>query len=116
MARKQHDRRIHAAETFIEHVRARPGRWLYPQSSRVVKMRYDFGLQQIQVVFRDGTPWVYRDVPVQVWNSFRRSTSQGAFINRVLNDYPYHRGPSMFEEVGKGAWEEETYAEAFDQG
>lgn len=96
--------RIHSAETFTERVAARPGRWLFPTSSRVVKMRYDFGLNQIQVIFRDGTPWVYADVPVSVWNSFRRSTSQGQFINRVLNSYPYYRGPATWQEIGTSAW------------
>lgn len=61
-------------------------------SSRVVRARYDSGLQQVQVVFRDGTPWVYDGVPQNIWRNFRRSSSPGRYINRVLNGYPYWQG------------------------
>ena len=44
------------------------------------------------VVFRDGTPWEYENVPNNVWRNFRRVKSPGRFINRVLNNYDYHRG------------------------
>lgn len=44
------------------------------------------------VVFRDGTPWEYYDVPQQVWRNFRRVKSPGRFINRVLNNFDYGRG------------------------
>lgn len=44
------------------------------------------------VVFRDGTPWEYYDVPQNVWRNFRRVKSPGRFINRVLNNYDYGRG------------------------
>lgn len=70
----------------------RPGEWLPFQSSRVSQARYDSGLGQVHVVFRDGTPWVYDGVPRNVWNNFRRSSSPGKFINRVLNNYPYWQG------------------------
>lgn len=44
------------------------------------------------VVFRDGTPWEYYDVPQNVWRNFRRVKSPGRFVNRVLNNYDYGRG------------------------
>jgi hypothetical protein len=44
------------------------------------------------VIFRDGTPWEYYDVPPRVWRNFRRVKSPGRFINRVLNNYDYGRG------------------------
>lgn len=44
------------------------------------------------VIFRDGTPWEYEDVPQNVWRNFRRVKSPGRFINRVLNNFDYHRG------------------------
>lgn len=71
---------------------SRPGRWFPMSSSRVTEARYDSGLQQVQVVFRDGTPWVYDGVPVNEWRNFRRSASPGKYINRVLNNHPYWRG------------------------
>jgi hypothetical protein len=55
-------------------------------------MRYDYGLREIHVIFRDGTPWTYQGVDESVWNMFASSDSPGQFINNVLNGYPYHRG------------------------
>lgn len=71
---------------------ARPGRWVPMASSRVNSARYDPALEQVHVVFKDGTPWVYDGVPQNVWRNFRRSASPGKYINRVLNGYPYYRG------------------------
>lgn len=71
---------------------SRPGKWVSMSSSRVNAARYDSGLEQVQVVFKDGTPWVYDGVPQNVWRGFRRSASPGKYINRVLNGYPYYRG------------------------
>jgi hypothetical protein len=69
-----------------------PGEWVEMDSSRVNRARYDTGLQQVQVVFRDGTPWVYDGVPEDVWLSFRSSSSPGRYINNVLDSYPYWHG------------------------
>lgn len=75
---------------------SRPGAWLPFRSTRLVSARYDSGMSQIHVIFRDGTPWVYDQVPQNVWRNFRRSSlrgsSPGRFINRVLNSYPYFEG------------------------
>lgn len=71
---------------------SRPGPWQGFSSSRVAEGRYDAGLRQIHVIFRDGTPWVYDGVDRNVWRNFRRSASPGRFINRVLNGYPHWRG------------------------
>lgn len=73
-------------------VHPKPGPWIPMSSSRVTQARYDKGLQQVQVEFRDGTPWVYDGVPPNVWRSFRRASSPGKYINRVLNNYPYWHG------------------------
>jgi hypothetical protein len=72
-------------------------RWVaFPESSRVVEASYDPGSQRLYVRFMKphgvGTPWVYEGVPSNVWQNFRRSQSQGKFVNRVLNQYNYHRG------------------------
>ena len=77
---------------------SRPGKWLSFESSRVNEGRYDGGLEQIHVIFRDGTPWTYNGVPRNVWKNFRRSASPGKYINRVLNGYPYWRGGFSYGE------------------
>lgn len=72
-------------------------RWIaFPESSRVVEAAYDPPTQRLYVRFvkpvPEGTPWVYESVPSNVWTNFKRSQSQGKFVNRVLNQYNYHRG------------------------
>lgn len=69
-----------------------PGPWYSSSSTRVSELRYDPGLREIHVIFRDGTPWTYQGVPEDVFNRFLTADSQGVFINNVLNSYPYHRG------------------------
>jgi hypothetical protein len=71
---------------------SRPGPWYPFASSRVTEARYDKGLQQIHVIFKDGTPWVYDGVQANIWRNFRRSASPGKYINRVLNGYTYYHG------------------------
>jgi len=90
---------------------SRPGPWLPFVSTRLNAARYDSGLSQIQVIFRDGTPWVYDQVPRNIWRNFRRAQSAGKYINRVLNKYDYFEGSFSYsghlntndaEEVGAG--------------
>lgn len=71
---------------------SRPGKWVPMSSSRVSEARYDPGLEQVHVIFVDGTPWVYDGVPQAVWRNFRRTASPGKYVNRVLNGFPYWRG------------------------
>jgi hypothetical protein len=66
-------------DPFSPSAHSRPGEWLALSSSRVNEARYDPGLQQIHVIFKDGTPWTYDQVPPNVWRNFRRSYWQGAF-------------------------------------
>jgi hypothetical protein len=69
-----------------------PGSWYPVDSSRVSEMRYDSGLREIHVIFKDGTPWTYQGVDEGIFNRFRSAESPGRFINNVLNSFPYHRG------------------------
>lgn len=94
--------KLHSAEIFTERENARPGPWLPFESTRVARARYDSGLRQVQVEFDDGTPWVYEEVPQNVWRNFRRSASAGKYINRVLNGYPYRRGPDVWYQPDTG--------------
>ncbi len=84
---------------FSDALTTSPSGWHYrPDSSRVGRMRWDGaqsgkGLGMVQVTFRDGTNWIYREVPQPVWDNFRRAKSPGKFINRTMNQFPYGRGP-----------------------
>jgi hypothetical protein len=63
------------------------------KSTRINEAGYDPGSQRLYVRFQQGqVPWTYEGVPPTVWRNFRRSTSPGKFVNRVLNNYDYHRG------------------------
>lgn len=78
----------------------KPGPWKEMDSSRVAKARYDSGARQVQVVFsNNGAPYVYEEVPSNIWRNFRRSASPGRFINRTLNNFPYYRNPVGFDEM-----------------
>jgi hypothetical protein len=37
------------------------------------------------------TPWVYEDVPVEVYQAFAAAPSMGKYINSTLNFFPYRR-------------------------
>jgi hypothetical protein len=65
--------------------------WQYPDSSRVKAYQYDYGRQQLRVRFHKyGTPWVYNEVPITVYQAFDASPSKGQYINSTLN-YTQHR-------------------------
>lgn len=59
---------------------------------RTTAAGYDRTTQTLRVqFFTDGATYDYFDVPPAVARSFRRTPSPGKFINRVLNNYEYHR-------------------------
>lgn len=93
-------KKLQTPAVFTQEEQARPTEWHHMDSSRVMAARYDPGNQQIQVYFRDGTPWVYEDVPVNVYDLFITAASAGRFVNQVLNNYPYRR-PDASE---MGSW------------
>jgi hypothetical protein len=78
----------------------KPGPWKQMDSSRVARARYDSAARQVQVEFsNNGAPYVYEEVPPNLWKNFRRSASPGRYINRVLDNFPYYRNPVSFDEM-----------------
>jgi hypothetical protein len=69
-----------------------PTRTINPPRPRTLQARYSRQRQALEVIFRDGTPWTYENVPPRIWNRFKRVESPGRYINSVLNGYPYGRG------------------------
>ena len=65
-------------------------------SSRVSDAAYDEEHQRLYVRFVKpqpvGTPWTYEGVPLTVWHEMLQTSSKGKFVNRVLNNFNYHRG------------------------
>lgn len=84
--------KAHVAEVFTEHHQEVLTEWEPMESSRIRVTRYDHGNHQIHVIFRDGTPWVYDDVPYPTYQEFIQSDSPGRFVNHTLNGFPYRRG------------------------
>lgn len=70
--------------------------YVFPDSSRCVEASYNGQTGQLFVRFVKptpfGTPWTYEGVPANVWRNFKRSSSPGTFVNRVLNQFDYHKG------------------------
>jgi hypothetical protein len=62
-----------------------------PPGPRTQIIGYNRETRTVRTIFRDGTPWEYRDVPPDVWERTRRTASTGRFIARVLDGYPYGR-------------------------
>lgn len=81
----------------------RPGPWKELDSSRMNQARYDASRRELHVVFKDGTPWIYYDIPQNIWDNLRRSASPGKFVNRVLNAFPYSQAPADFDTMDAAA-------------
>lgn len=96
-ARGGRQRKLHSTPNFVQDEIANPGPWVNVVSSRMVAIRYDYGLRAIFVQFNSGAYYIYESVPLAVWWRFRRSASKGKFIDRVLNSYPYR--PAAAEEA-----------------
>jgi hypothetical protein len=84
-------KKLQTPHVFVQTELSLPGDWIEVNSSRVMRCRYDQGLSQVHVNFRDGTPWVYEDVPEGIFEMFITSQSMGRFIHEVLDRYPYRR-------------------------
>jgi hypothetical protein len=67
-----------------------PGPWVYYNSSRLYRARYDSSNQVLEVEWEDGgIPYVFLGVEPDVWHRMNNVVSVGKFVNRVLNKYPY---------------------------
>lgn len=61
-------------------------------SSNVAAIGYDKASLTLQVRFLNGSLYHYHEVPVKLWNRFRRARSKGKFIWKNLRDvFPYTR-------------------------
>ena len=85
-----------ATDTEEASDRELPTSWRPIESSRISEAAYNPKTHTLFVRFvkplPEGTPWIYEDVPPNVWRNFLRSSSKGKFVNRVLNGFDYHRG------------------------
>jgi len=80
-----------------------------PERPRTLKAGYDYGTNTMTVIFRDGTWWEYREVPMDVWEEFKAAPSKGRFLRNSgldswgdmgpanVNKMPRHRRVQMNE-------------------
>lgn len=72
-----------------------------PSKPRTLKAGYDYANQTLVVVFRDGTWWEYRNVPVNMWDNFKSSESKGKYLRESGLDNWDAMGPANINEMPK---------------
>lgn len=72
-----------------------------PSKPRTLKAGYDYAKQILVVVFRDGTWWEYRNVPISVWDGFKAAESKGRYLRESGLDNWDSMGPANIEQMPK---------------
>lgn len=96
-ARGGRSRKLHSTPNYVQEETADPGPWIGVSSSRMVAIRYDYGIRGVFVQFTSGAYYLYESVPLAVFYRLQRAASKGKFISRVLDSYPYR--PALPEEA-----------------
>lgn len=73
-----------------------------PPRPRTLQARYSRNWGVLEILFRDGEPYTYYDVPAATWNLFKRTASPGKFMNTEAFDFRYRRGVGWGSIVGEG--------------
>ena len=55
------------------------------ESSNINQTVYDTNTKNLEVVFKNGSTFLYEDVPHQIYTKFRMAESQGSFFNKAGN-------------------------------
>ncbi len=59
-------------------------------STTVISAGYDLATQELELEFRNGRVYRYRDVPSGAYEFLKRASSKGGFVNRMIEGkYPY---------------------------
>lgn len=72
-----------------------------PAKPRTLRAGYDYEKQTLIVVFRDGTWWEYRNVPVAMWDGFKAAESKGRYLRSSGLDQWDSMGPANIENMPK---------------
>ena len=70
-----------------------------PQRPRTIRAGYDYATNTLTVIFRDGTWWEYRGVPVDLWTGFKTAESKGRFLRDSGLDNWEDMGPANVGEM-----------------
>lgn len=61
-------------------------------SSNIDSIGYNVVNQEVYVRFLNNTLYVYKGVPLHIFENFRNAPSQGVYLNtNIKNVYPYDR-------------------------
>jgi hypothetical protein len=63
----------------------------WPESGNIATTQYDPEQLLLQVKFKSGAVYEYKDFPMDVWVELLQAPSIGSFINKRVKDYPYKR-------------------------
>lgn len=72
-----------------------------PSKPRTLKAGFDYENQTLVVVFRDGTWWEYRNVPVNLWDGFKAAESKGRYLRESGLDQWDSMGPANIDNMPK---------------
>jgi hypothetical protein len=59
---------------------------LMVKSTAITSMGYDERNRILEIEYKNGTVYRYKEVPRQVWDELRRSDSVGAYVNANIRD------------------------------
>ena len=66
--------------------------WIYLASSNLQGCRYDADTKDLYIEFKNGSQYVYRGVPKEVYEDFISASSPGSFFHdEIKNIYSYRR-------------------------
>jgi hypothetical protein len=64
----------------------------YVDSSNLEQVGYDSDAMELHVIFKDGSLYVYSDVPQQIYEELLVAPSKGSYLNReVKSVYNYEK-------------------------
>lgn len=53
-------------------------------SSVILKYKYDEAVKALEITFISGAVYVYKDIPLAVFDRFREAFSKGIFFNKYI--------------------------------
>jgi hypothetical protein len=65
-----------------------------PTKPRTLQAGYDIATKKLVVIFRDGTWWEYREVPINMWIEFKSAESKGKYLRSSGLDSWSDMGPA----------------------
>ncbi|OJV54110.1 MAG: hypothetical protein BGO31_12180 [Bacteroidetes bacterium 43-16] len=61
-------------------------------SSVILKYHYNEVLEQLQITFVSGAVYLYKDLPLQVFEQFIQARSKGSFFNKYIKPkFPFKK-------------------------